>query len=378
MMEHGERVASQRRGSRPRGVRPKHRVVVALSVALQRVARLAGRLRHRPERSVDVCIESGDRGFELIDVQELERTAAERFGADRVARSVVTDRARYLANARHALRTARPSRYLVDPRSGSQSNPRAALQSLGLAILLAFHDVTPVVWLTDAPLRRWRLQAEILSASRGIALTLASPSKSEVRFAHDRFHGPVLMPLSQSTLDAVAAMRQEQEAAPPTAVFVGSLYEPRTSELRRVSALLEQRGHRLILRTREAGGPRISDEDYWRTLAHAAVVFTTASQVQGPGFDIATEPHLIYRYTEALAAGAALVAPVVPGSEHLLEPGRHFVGYRTDDEAATAIAELLEHPDRAAALGRAGQARVREVARSSGIWDVVTAWERSA
>lgn len=365
------------RGPRRRGVRLGHRAAVILSCALQGVSCAFGRLHRRlcrePERSIEVCIESGSQGFKLIEVQELERAAAEHFGLDRIARSVVINRAKYLANARQLLRTIRPAMYFVDPRSGSQSFSRAVLQSLGLATLLAFRGVAPIVWLTDAPLRRWRLQAEILTACRGIALTLVSPTESEIRFAHPRFHGPVLMPLSQTTLDAVAAMREERNASPPIAVFIGSLYEPRTSELRRVSALVEQRGYRLSLITREAGGPRIPDEDYWRTLAQADVVFTTASQVQGPGFDIATEPHLVYRYTEALAAGAALVAPIVPGSEQLLEPGRHFAGYRTEVDAANAIADLLANPDRAAALGSAGQARIREVARSSGIWKVVVA-----
>lgn len=351
-----------------------HSLAAALSFVAQRCIRaaclLAGESR---DRRSTVCIESGARGFELIDVQELERTAIEHFGIDNVYRATITDPAKYLAIARSEIKRLQPRFYLTDPRSGSQSQPSAVLQSLGLACILAWYGVIPVVWLTDAPLRRWRMQAEVLTAAAGLAFTLVNPQNSEIRFVHRRFRGPTLLPMSRVTLTMLADRRDAgSRNGSPRAVFIGSLYEPRTSEIRRVKDRLTELGYDLELKTREAGGPRISDEEYWDTLASADVIFTTASQVYEAGTDWTSEPHLIYRYTEALAAGAALVAPVVPGSSHLLKSGVHFAGYEADDEAVAQIVQLLEHEDERRHLGDCGRNRIALLAREANIWAEVS------
>lgn len=351
-----------------------HSAVAALSFVAQQSIRAAVWFAQEPEGlRPSVCIESGTRGFELIDVQELERTAIEHFGIDEVYRSTITDPTKYLATARSEIRRRRPRFYLTDPRSGSQSQPRAVLQSFGLACILAWYGVTPVVWLTDAPLRRWRMQAEVLTAAAGLAFTLVNPTQSEIRFVHRRFRGPTLLPMSRATLRMLAELRNVRPSnGSPCAVFVGSLYEPRTTEIRRVHERLTEVGYELELKTREAGGPRISDVKYWKTLASADVVFTTASQVHEAGTDWTSEPHLIYRYTEALAAGAALVAPVVPGSGHLLESGVHFAGYETEDDAVALIVKLLEHEDQRKDLGERGRTRITLLASETDIWAEVS------
>lgn len=344
------------------------RALVSLVHAAVRVIKnLRG---HRAEGGrARVCIESGLVGFTLIDIQEVERSAIEHFGRDAVSRSVVTDRNRYLSNARQALADNLPSMYWVDPRSGSQKCLRGPLQSVGLALLLAWNGVIPVVWLTDLPHRRWRIQAEILSAGSGIGFILENPLTASVTLAHRNFFGPTPMPISAETLDWLAGLSAEPSISQPTAVFVGSLYEPRTTFIRMVQQSLAQRGYQLDVRARELGGERTSDQEYWRLLSSAHVVFTTAAQVGAVrGVDSTDSPHLVYRYTEALAAGTALVAPHVPGSEHVLEPGTHYAAYRNEAEAVELIIELLEDEERRIAMAVAGRARIEEIQRSDSVW----------
>lgn len=333
----------------------------------------AMRPKHTSSAGTMVCIESGAIGFTLIDVQEVERTAVEHYGRDRVARVIVEDRNRYLRNAREALSRTRPKFYWVDPRSSSQHFIRGPLQSAGLAILLAWHDVAPIVWLTDVPHRRWRLQAEILSSGSGVGFVLESPANSSVQLAHSNFLGPMPMPISGATLKMLEGLASgepaDRAARQPTAVFVGSLYEPRTTTMGTISEELSRRGHRLEVHARALGGTRISDLEYWSRLANAAVVFTTAAQVTAPrGIDTTDSPHLVYRYTEALAAGTALVAPRVPYSEHVFAPGIHYAAYETEEEAVELLDSLLNDVTRREAMGKAGRKRVKELSSASSVW----------
>jgi hypothetical protein len=319
-----------------------------------------------------LCIESTSRGFSLIDIQEVERSAQERFGVNRVTRSTVTDSRGYLSNANWSVTTTRPEAYWIDPRSGSQRTFQAIFQSIGLAVLLAWHGVTPIVWLTDADHRRWRLQSEILSAGSGVTFVLENPTTSPLRFAHGRFYGPVPMPLSSATLNQLDRTSTGNTTAPPSAVFVGSLYEPRTTFIGKVQEQLAQRGYALQVHARRLGGRRIPDDEYWRRLVEADVVFTTATHADSErGTDKVETPHLVYRYTEALAAGSALVAPLVPGSEHVFAPGQHYAGYTTEEEAVSLIISLLESAERRQEMADAGRARVAELLRESTIWTIV-------
>lgn len=352
-----------------------HRSLTSISRALVCLTATLARGLDRRESSV-ICIESGVVGFTLIDVSELERSAIERYGSANVARSTVTDRRRYLRNARRSIDACSPKYYWVDPRSGSQQPVRAILQSLGLAVLLAWRRVTPVVWLTDAPHRRWRLQAEILTAGSGLILTLHPPKGFGVRFTHERVHGPLAMPMSQATMDRLAQAPGIETEGPPTAVFVGSLYEPRTSTIERVREALNRQGYVLEVHARAAEGPRIPDEEYWRRLSSAAVVYTTAAHAVEREADLVETPHLIYRYTEALAAGAPLVAPLVPGAEHLLEAGVHYADYGSEEEAVATIIRLLDDSSARQRLRDAGRRRIEQVNREQGVWQIIEGFGR--
>jgi len=346
------------------------RTVVLLTQALVGFSARIGKGRGT-SHPTSICIESGVIGFTLLDVQEIERSAIEHFGADYVTRSLVEERHRYLRNARRAVAETRPKYYWVDPRSGSQRPVRGVLQSVGMAILLARYGVIPIVWLTDAPHRRWRLQAEVLTAGSGLAFTLESPSAGPIRFAHKRFLGPSPMPLSISTLDRLAATAQDRPGDSVTAVFVGSLYEPRTSTVLRIQSALAERGYVLEIHARQMDGPRVSDDEYWRRLMKADAIFTTASHATDPSEDYVDSPHLIYRYTESLAAGTALVAPLIREADHLYEPNVHYAAYETEDEAIELLAELLENADFRARMGEAGRRRVRQLMMESSVWSLV-------
>lgn len=335
-----------------------------------RIVGLIARLREsRGVVEPRLCIESGAIGFDLIEVKEVEQSAREFFGPNGVVRNKVENRTRYLRAARTTLRMGGLTHYWVDPRSGHQSFMRAIGQSVGLALLLAHHGVRPIVWLTDVPVRRWRLQAEILSAGSGVCFVFVAPERSEIRLCGARFVGPVVLPLSEATLNRLEAMKAGlTPSSPPRAVFAGSLYEPRASLLESVRSRLAHEGWTLEIIGRAAGGSRFPDEEYWRALLEADVIVTTAMQVGGRGIDTTLQPHLIYRYAEALACRTALVAPHVPGADAVLESGVHYLDFESEEECVDIVVRLLESAELRAEVAQVGHERIRKLLAGSAFW----------
>lgn len=320
------------------------------------------------ERQASLAIESGTRGWELIEYEEIYRSAREYLGAPQISQVIIQDRANYLRDLRVALRTIRPTHYFYDPRTGIQGVLRGLWQATIAAVLFRWYGVTPIAWLTDLPIRVWRRQCWIVTAHSGVIVTLMSPPRVAAFVPHSRLTGPSLMALSDERLHVLQVGRSQRSPGVPTAVFTGSLYEPRTTILTEIQDLLRAKGWDLQLKVRTLDGQRVPNEEYWSRLYRADILVTTADQVSGKGIDTVGLPHLIFRYAEALAAGALLVAPEVPGIRRYFVPGTHFAPYSTPPEAAEVIAYYLSHPAERLAIAAAGTERMTQLIRSHAYW----------
>jgi hypothetical protein len=323
-----------------------------------------------------LCMEGGPAGWAIIELVELAASAEEYLGAGRVHRLVVPSRDVYLRTVREAMDAVRPTHYLYDPRTGSQEWFMAPWEAFRIGLMAAQRGVVPIGWLTDLPIRRWRLQVAIATAAAGVTMTLMNAPQVARLFPHRRLSGPSMMPLSEATLDTLEATRAQHDAAPvgpARAVFTGSLYEPRTTALMAIRDGLRARGLELEILSRELGGPRVPNETYWERLAVADIVVTTADQVFGAGIDNTGLPHLIYRYTEALAAGALLVAPPVPAIERYFVPGEHFVPFDGTADGVDVIARMLADRETRRRIARAGHARAASLIRARACWLAIDA-----
>jgi Glycosyl transferases group 1 len=358
-------------------IRLGHRCCVAVAALIHRIVRLVvGRRRtvHGGRRPSMLCIEAGPAGWAIIELLELAASAGEYLGHDNVRRVVIPSRDVYLDTVRAALADGRPTHYLYDPRTGSQHGIVALWEAFRVGLMAASYDVVPVGWLTDLPIRRWRLQVAIATAASGVTATLMAAQQVARLFPHRRLSGPVLMPLSQATLEVLEARRAlPREAGAPRAIFTGSLYEPRTAALFAIRDGLRSRGLDLEILSRELGGPRVPNEVYWERLADADIVVTTADQVFGDGIDETGLPHLIYRYTEALAAGALLVAPAVPAIERFFVPGEHFVHFDDPAHAVEQLAYYLGNGEERERIARQGYDRVQHLIRARACWAAIDA-----
>lgn len=342
------------------------RSVRAAFGSVLRAVRVMG--RPREHSSVNLAIDSGAVSWGFIDYQELLASAEEYLGKEHVTKVIIEDRERYLREVRRQIRHKHITHYFYDPRSSSELPIRSWLQAIGLSVLLSWRGIVPIARLTDVPVRRWRAQTTLATSVTGTCLVLMDPSRVRQWCAHRSLVGPLPMPLSRTTLEVLRELRRGSPVNRGSVVFAGSLYEPRTTFLHQLAARLREHSVELELRTRVPGQPRTSNEDYWRGLASAEVIFTTADQESGPKIDHIDEPHLIYRYLEACAIGRPLVAQRVEGAEEVFTPNDHFVVYEGLEGAVESILRLLQDPALAVRVAEAGVQRAEQLVATNYFW----------
>jgi hypothetical protein len=178
------------------------------------------------------------------------------------------------------------------------------------------------------------------------------------------------MPLSQSTLRWLQQERAviEEGTGDWAVTFAGSLYEPRTTGLAQIRLKLAEFGIDFQVSGRLPGGPRVSNEDYWRILLRAPVSLTTTGQVRARGLDMPEVNQMVYRITEALACRSVLVSEAVPGLSDYFVSGHHLETFQSVDEAVEKILRLKRQPSRTRDLAARGFERVAQFVSNHVFW----------
>lgn len=322
-----------------------------------------------------LCIEAGPKGWESIEFKELLQSATEYLGPDCTHKLVVSADEDYIEQVSNAIQKNGMTHYLYDPRTGSQSLLKGLLQSYQIGITLQRNKVVPIVLLTDLSVRIWRIQASIVSAVTGVVVCFMAPTKVGHIFPHSRLLGPSLMPFSTKTLRLLDVLIDEKpKNLQLKCLFIGSLYEPRTTILKKIQSGLEKNGIEFIIKGRHVGSKtvhRVSDLEYWSELCRTDIVLTTADQMIQSGTDLTHVPHLIYRYLEVLASGALLVANSVPSVERYFKPGTHFVSYNSPEEAVEKIAYYSKNEVDRIRVAEAGRLQAKALINSRTFWMLI-------
>jgi len=327
--------------------------------------------RREPLGPAVLAIDSGAASWLFIEYEELLESAREYMGRGRVVKIIISDRERYVRQVRAQLEGQRVSHYLYDPRSASERPWRSWFQAVGLATMFAWHGITPISRMTDAHHRRTRAQTTFMSARGGPTIVLMSVARARKLAVHRHLVGPLPMPLSAQTFTQLRRIRNEEAVHPGSVVFVGALYDPRRAFLHEVQNRLRPAGVDLDLRVREAGGPRISNEEYWRTLARADVILSTSTMSHGPGQDRVDEAHLIYRFTEACAVGRPLVTQAVPGADEVFRADRDFLECTDAASAAEVILKALSNEELREQIAEGGLQRAAQLVETNYFWRAI-------
>ena len=103
-------------------------------------------------------------------------------------------------------------------------------------------------------------------------------------------------------------------------------------------------------------------------LLETDILVTTADHVESDGHDSVRQPHFGFRYTEALAAGAALVAPFVRGTEHIVRAHRDNVAFESLTDAADRIVKLCSNAIWRAEVARGGEQSLSRLVEDGWLW----------
>jgi hypothetical protein len=319
-----------------------------------------------------VCIEAGSRGWESIEFQEISQSAREYAGEGAVIELVIESPRTYLGQVRKTFAKSEVTHYFYDPRTGSQNFFPSLWQSLILGTMLTLMDIVPIGYGTNISERQWRLQLAIVTAKKGVCVCFMDASALSRIFPHRRIVGPSIMPFSLKTFERISTLRPEsnsQQKKP--ASFVGSLYEPRTTTLSQIKEGLDKRGISFEVSTRNLGERKGPEESYWEALSGAEIQITTTSQLRLRGTDMSEVNQLVFRSTEALVCGAALVIEAVEGMGIHFQDGLHLYSFSTPDEAVAIVEKLLRDKAQLASVQLAGHQKIEEVIRSQLFWRTV-------
>ena len=321
-----------------------------------------------------LCLEAGEKGWEIIEYKELYQSAVEYLGEAQVIKFVVSPDEPYLVQLKRFLKQHKVTHYGWSPRTGEQHWFKGLIEALQISIVLSRHDIVPIAFLTDMLVRRWRAKASMLTASNGVVVTLMSPTDVSMMCPHDRFIGPHVMPFSNQTLQRLIEKKTQLNAdgSIQDAVVLGALYEPRKSIVERIQKKLQEKGHDLVISGRSLDGARSSDDDYWTKMVQAKIVLTTSNVMDGGnGYDWAWKEHFVYRYMEVMASGSLLVAPKLPGIALFFTPDEHYVAFEDEQQASEKIQYYLENDSEASAIARQGFLRAQSLIESRAFWMLI-------
>ena len=316
-----------------------------------------------------LAIESGSKGWGLIEYEELLASAEEFFESKNVVKVTIESSKTYLSTVKMALKNERITHYFFDPRTGSQNFFLSLIQTFLLAVMLQRRGVIPIARLTDLPFIRWRFQCILLTSFNGVCVSVMSRKCIGGRIPHDRIVGPALMALSKSRLRKLISEKQKIDpTANPRVVFVGAMYEPRASFIFELTKELSDRNIEIQLFSRELGEQRSTSELYWDRLVTADIIFTTAFVLCERGMEHFDELHLGYRYTEACAAGALLIAQDIDGLENVLVSGSDFLSYKSIIDAANQIEKAYKDKDLLRDIARNGTDAITKQVMGDTYW----------
>jgi hypothetical protein len=333
-------------------------------------------LGKKPKAINSVAIESGKVGWTHVYFEELEGSAKDFFGTDQVVRQVIDRDAAYFPQFKSHQREQSPALLIIDVRTPTQSWRTALVETFRMTHLMLQSGITPLVVLTDAYYRRHRWQAAVLTAYRGSVITFSAKETIRKIFPHDRIAGPLFMPISQSRLHWLEVQKEKKRRERITddrvkVSFIGSMYSPRDEFLAAVQQRLTQKGIHLEINGDKAG---TSNDQYWDKLVDSDIILTTT--LQGPQrsyMDWVWIRQAVFRYSETLAAGTALVAGPVDGGFQYFESGRDFLEFESVDECVATLFDLTTNSQKLTEISQTGHQTVKKYVEQGTFWHVVLA-----
>ena len=319
------------------------------------------------KKSTKLCIESGLRGWDILEYKELYQSATEYLNSSTVLKVKIDKEKSYLSQVFSAISLHKPTHYLYDARTGSDNWFKGLFESFTLSLYFQINGIVPICTLPNTPVRKWRAQTSMVSAKRGIVTSLMAPIDISYMFPHRRIIGPQPMAFSKKSLKKI--IEQKKSVSKKQFIsFIGSVYEPRKSILEKINEGLKNYELQIEMRGNQLGEKKSSDEDYWKQIIESKIVITTANQIDNSSTDHSWLPHLIYRYIEVTFAGSALLAQAVPGIQRYFDQDVDYISYKTTEEAIEKIIYYEKNPRELSIIAENGFIKAKSIIQSQIFW----------
>ena len=319
-----------------------------------------------------LLIEAGKGGWEILEYKELLHSANEFLGKDNVNKIIINRDISYIYQVLRFINTYKPTHYLYDPRTIGEDQfwVTGIFQTIILSIIFQIKGVIPICSLVNFSQRVWRTKASIITAKRGLVISLMSPKQISKIFPHKRIVGPLPMPLSENTLNEIENLvnyknikKQKFDVS-----FVGSLYEPRKTFFLELKTILKNKNIIINFKTTAMGGKKLNDLDYWDNMVSSKIIITTSSQVIEPVTDWTHINHMIYRYLEVTACNSLLMANYTNGIENYFIPEIDYVVFNDAKEAADKIEYFINNEDKRKLIAFNGNLKAKSIIKSKLYW----------
>ena len=307
-----------------------------------------------------------------IFCQELESYGRESLGED-VFEIITIDRSKNLSKQIFKfwpsnMRGGKIS-LLLDQRTFSNSWLNGFLQALQVKLVASIRGVEIYSYVTDISIIRNRLLAILLTARQGVIVSLLSQSYFANKIPHRRICSPVLMPISIERVIRQGQLSINNIAVPKniclSSNFVGSLYPERNSILQ---LLLKHR--KLIDLSIHDKSTGLTNEEYWRLLAASQISIITTAQtnVENNWVDLNDKHHVVWRISEALAAKSLALIQDVQGLEGILESGKDYLSFTSEDDLLSTLDFLVGNPNEVQKIAESGYQTFLKLQKDGHFW----------
>lgn len=349
----------------------------ALVIALKFLDFMLSAFRMKETSQSKVAIEAGLRGWDSIFFAELLSSAEEFFGIENVMKLTIfpnEDRIKQLSIAI----SGKGVRLLIyDPRTNSRNSIHDLYEAFRVFVYCRLRRIRVIVYLTDPSITLWRLQSVIASRAEGRIITPMKSKELGWLAWGIKISGPFPMPISARTSQFIRKLVSESIGhfdgfKNPT--FRGSLYSPRLAFFEKLNTLLEQKGSpiRVILKSKDEKS--ISAKDYWKGLTDNNVCVTTTFQVVPKGVHVDRQSinQMVFRISEALAAGNLLFSSPCPGLEEFFQEGKHYIEYSDEENLANKIVFYSSNVNESSKIRLEGYKQMSKLISEQLFWREIT------
>ena len=155
--------------------------------------------------------------------------------------------------------------------------------------------------------------------------------------------------------------------------FRGTLYPTRVAYFNEINRELEQHMSQIRIETKQKSEFEISPSKYWSDLASAQICITTTFQYIYSGYQVDRSEinQMVFRISEALAAGNLLFTSECPGIDKYFSPGEEIVMFSSPEELAIKLIELSQNLAEANRIRTNGMMKMKSLVMTGAFWNEI-------